>query len=360
MTVTCIRCHKKIEDISDSRDQDYLKFSGLVFESCRNCHSDPHEGRLGSSCKTCHTVVGWKRVVNQNFDHTMTRFPLLGKHQGVSCDKCHRPNQSLRSLASRRCQNCHNDFHQGQFYHRTQKGACEECHTEEGFRPANFTVEQHNLTKYPLEGAHLAVPCNFCHPKNNNNTIQFHFSSTNCQICHRDPHNNEAEQYLSDKISTEGKDLCQYCHSVASWSSIEFDHNQTNFRLEGKHQSISCRSCHLYKEMNSNVTVSLKINKSACQDCHQDVHMGQFSSQNDTGSDQAKSGLCDKCHTTVNWTATIFDHNRDSRFKLEGAHKKVNCSQCHKAVDKNGTDIVQYKPLNLSCSACHVERSMVQ
>jgi NAD-dependent SIR2 family protein deacetylase len=111
---------------------------------------------------------------------------------------------------------------------------------------------------------------------------------------------------------------------------------------------------------NTNGFVSLKLNKNACQDCHHDAHYGQFDSQNDTDSDDVHTILCDKCHTTLKWNATIFDHNRDSNFKLEGAHKKLNCSQCHKTVDKNGTIFVHYKPLDSSCSACHAKRSMGQ
>jgi len=360
LTVDCVLCHKKIKDTSNNRDQDYMKFSGLKFSNCSDCHGDPHAGRLGRACKNCHTLSGWKGVVSKDFNHDLTRFPLNGKHNNVKCDRCHRPNQSLKNLVFTRCRNCHQDYHQGQFSHRQQRGACEECHTEVGFIPANFTVEQHNITRYPLHGAHLAVPCNLCHQKNYNNTIRFRFSSTECLSCHRDQHNRKAELYLSKISLPEGKNVCQYCHSVKSWSSIEFDHTQSNFQLEGKHQQISCKSCHGYIDSTVEGTVRFKLNKKECEDCHQDVHMGQFHSQDDRNSADAKTVLCDKCHTTLNWTASMFDHNRDSSFKLEGAHKKLNCSQCHKTVDKNGTVFVQFKPLNSSCSACHVDRSMVQ
>ena len=354
-SVDCVNCHKKINDRSNDRDQEYLKFSGLAFSNCNSCHRDPHSGRLGFSCKNCHSESGWRSVNNQDFNHDRTRFPLLGKHKDLSCKQCHRPNQSLTSMASKSCQNCHDDYHQGQFYHRQSKGACDECHTEEGFLPANFSVKQHNTTNYPLQGAHLAVPCNFCHTKNVNNTIQFRFSSTACQICHRDPHNRQAEKFLSEKIAPEGKNSCQYCHTVESWASIEFDHNQTNFRLEGKHQSITCVSCHLRDDSDTSMIIRLKLNKNLCQDCHQDIHMGQFYSQNNKNV-----VLCDKCHTAQNWIASLFNHNRDSQFKLEGAHKKLDCSQCHKAIEKNGIVFVRFKPLSSSCSACHGERSMVQ
>jgi nitrate/TMAO reductase-like tetraheme cytochrome c subunit len=359
LSVDCISCHKPIEKKSNSSEQRYIQYSGLKFSNCSNCHRDPHEDRLGGACKNCHTVSGWKGIVNHDFNHDQTRFPLLGQHQTVSCDKCHRSGQSLKNLAFNRCSNCHKDFHQGQFYHRQQKGACDECHTVDGFLPATFTVKQHNMSPYPLQGAHLAVPCNMCHPKNNNR-IRFSYSSTGCQVCHHDPHNKESELYLSRNKISFGNDVCQYCHTVESWSSIEFDHSKTNFRLEGKHQTAECKSCHKYTDHKSNINVILKIDKNACQDCHQDIHMGQFSSEDSENPTDVKSVRCDNCHTTENWNASKFNHNIESRFKLEGAHKKLKCSQCHKPVNENGKVFVKYKPLNSSCSACHVNRSMVQ
>jgi hypothetical protein len=359
-TVECIHCHKLIEQTSDSGDKDYMIFSGLKFKTCSNCHRDPHQGRLGISCKTCHTVSGWKGIVNRDFNHDQTRFPLLGKHRNVTCNKCHRSGHSLKNLAFTRCQNCHTDYHQGQFYHRQQKGACEECHTVDGFLPSTFTVKQHNTGKYPLKGAHLAVPCNLCHLKRNNKMIQFRFSSTDCQACHRDPHNKESELYLSRKNIPIENNGCQYCHLVDSWASIEFDHSKTNFQLSGKHKSIVCKSCHKYDGQDSNISVILKLDKNDCRDCHQDIHMGQFLPADNENSTDVRSVRCDKCHTTDKWIASKFDHNLNSGFKLEGAHKKLNCSQCHKTVNEDGIVFVKYKPLDSSCSACHVNRSMAQ
>ena len=360
LTVGCKYCHKKIEDKSNDRDQDYMKFSDLKFTNCSDCHGDPHGGRLGRSCVSCHTVSGWKRVVNKNFNHDLTRYPLVGKHRNITCEKCHLPNQSLKSLTSRQCRNCHKDYHQGQFSHRKLKGACDECHTVDGFMPANFTLEQHNVTKYPLQGAHLAVPCNFCHPKKANNIPQFRFSSTECQICHRDPHNKESERYVAQKSTPAGKDGCQYCHSVVSWASVEFDHSQTNFKLDGKHQIVVCKSCHGTIDSNSVESVSLKLDKKECQDCHQDVHMGQFHAQPSVKSDGEKSIQCDKCHTSMNWIASKFEHNRDSYFKLEGVHEKLNCVKCHMIVNVSGKSFVRFKPIDHSCSSCHEKRTMVQ
>jgi len=186
-SVNCILCHKKIEDKSNDRDQDYLKFTGLTFKNCSDCHRAPHHGRLGSSCTKCHKVTGWIGLSVTNFDHDRTRFPLRGKHRGITCNKCHHSSQSINRTSEGQCSSCHNDYHQGQFNQRPQKGACDECHTVEGFIPAKFSINQHNETNYPLVGAHLAVPCNLCHQRNYRGTIRYRFSSTECESCHRDP-----------------------------------------------------------------------------------------------------------------------------------------------------------------------------
>jgi nitrate/TMAO reductase-like tetraheme cytochrome c subunit len=41
----------------------------------------------GVNCTRCHNDLAWKI---EDFDHSKTRFPLDGKHSGVSCYKCHK------------------------------------------------------------------------------------------------------------------------------------------------------------------------------------------------------------------------------------------------------------------------------
>ena len=45
-----------------------------------------------------------------------------------------------------------------------------------------------------------------------------------------------------------------------------------------------------------------------------------------------------------------FDHDKSSRFPLEGAHEKVACSKCHPAPPGQP---VKYKPLEQACRSCH-------
>ena len=88
--------------------------------------------------------------------------------------------------------------------------------------------------------------------------------------------------------------------------------------------------------------------------------MGQFSLSALPDTESADAVQCDQCHKPFDWSAVNFDHNRDSRFNLEGAHLKVSCSQCHKTTTISGVHTILYKPLDITCSSCHVKREMNQ
>jgi Zn finger protein HypA/HybF involved in hydrogenase expression len=87
-----------------------------------------------------------------------------------------------------------------------------------------------------------------------------------------------------------------------------------------------------------------------CAMCHVDPHLGQFL-RTELGEETV---LCKRCHIPDQWTNLQFDHNRDSRFKLDGAHEKVNCNLCHKSVAVgDSSSYIVYRPLGLSCADCH-------
>src|SRR5215471_12922072 len=56
---------------------------------CASCHKDPHEGKFGANCQSCHNQIDFKRVNEVAIDHAKTAFPLTGKHQAVACKACH-------------------------------------------------------------------------------------------------------------------------------------------------------------------------------------------------------------------------------------------------------------------------------
>jgi hypothetical protein len=346
--VLCGKCHPTTVDNRFPQDKSYLKFTGLIYSKCTDCHQDVHKNRFGKNCTSCHSTAGWTSYKQAGFNHDMTQYPLRGKHRLVPCEKCHLPGKVLTTVSYGKCADCHRDYHQGQFSERPQKGECGECHTVSGFSPAFFTIEHHNLTDFKLDGAHRAIPCIACHKKTSigfaNETIRFRFTSTTCQSCHQDPHNKTADKFMSSQG-------CKSCHGLDSWRQIKFNHDQTSFPLELKHAEIACSSCHPADQKGNVPLVKISV---ACMDCHKDPHFGQFLQ---TTSGGEKIILCGNCHIPRNWKAEKFDHNVQASFKLEGAHQLVKCEKCHPTLNRDGKQYTVYKPLKSGCADCHGNRS---
>ncbi|RMI00124.1 MAG: cytochrome C [Calditrichaeota bacterium] len=356
--VECIQCHPVITDNRFPEDNSFQKFTGIAFARCTDCHEDVHRGRLGPNCESCHHTGSWRMAEPAAFDHDKTRYPLRGMHRRVACEKCHPPGKPLRGLKFARCMDCHSDYHRGQFARRASRGKCEECHTVAGFTPSTFTTKEHRETDFPLEGAHLAVPCFACHKgtpgrrsRSRRSMLEvnrFIFASMKCRDCHKDPHFGAVDKFVA-------QGGCRYCHRVESWRQSRFDHDQTRFALDGRHGEIRCVACHKpetlpggKKRIRFDRNVSL-----LCQKCHEDVHRGQFVTATLFEGRLRPLTDCGRCHTARNWKAERFDHDRDSLFKLEGAHEEVPCGDCHKTVEQEGVAVVIYRPMSRECKSCH-------
>ena len=105
------------------------------------------------------------RIAEGSFDHARTHFPLEGRHANVACAACHTGGDfaKYRDADLSRCTTCHRDYHEGQFADRKDAGACDACHTVQGFTPSRYEPAQHAATRFPLRGAHEAIPCGRCH-----------------------------------------------------------------------------------------------------------------------------------------------------------------------------------------------------
>jgi hypothetical protein len=156
------------------------------------------------------------------------------------------------------------------------------------------------------------------------------------------------DEYLKNVSTRTGRDGCEYCHSFDGWQTVNFDHQQTGFPLNGRHSQVSCSQCH-QPVMKNNLLekIIFKNTVQQCTGCHQDVHQGQFQ------TDSTEQVLCQRCHQPEGWQQLVFNHNRDARFTLQGAHQTVTCNQCHPLVIQNNRKFVRYKPLDTSCKACH-------
>jgi len=94
---------------------------------CVDCHSadDPHAGKFGTDCATCHTAEDWSIIIDESFDHSLTSFSLTGAHARVAtCASCHKGGQFTGTPTT--CAGCHapDDAHGGAFGKN-----CSSCHS---------------------------------------------------------------------------------------------------------------------------------------------------------------------------------------------------------------------------------------
>jgi hypothetical protein len=325
----CRACH----DLDAPRDVVFSDHSDVEPLSCTVCHEDAHEGRFGLDCRKCHGQESWAISTTPDaFDHNLTHFALEGKHALVDCRACHE-GALTDPLPHGQCLDCHSDHHEGQFMDEGSIRDCGACHTVDGFERSSFGFEDHEKTQFPLTGAHMATPCSFCH-LNEKDTWVFRDLGTACIDCHDNVHEGDMEaEYYS------GEGGCASCHSTEAWSMISFDHDQTQFALEGKHLEVDCRACH-----EEDASYRFSGVSRDCYACHEEPHRGQFM---DNGVTQ-----CDRCHDANAWKPSTFDHD-SARFVLDGAHIKVSCDECHlQETDEIGIFIL-YKNNHLACIDCH-------
>ena len=372
--VECIKCHSLMEDPKKkpdgSTDKDFANYKKLEFTNCSPCHKDPHQNKFGQNCVKCHDPFGWTHVVMTGFDHSKTKYPLIGEHRHVACEKCHQPDPkkpaTYKNMVFANCANCHTDAHAGQFAHRDDKGRCEACHNESGFVPSLFTVERHNLeSKYVLAGAHIKPSCNKCHAKlapaefksrtgsvapGDSSAMIFKFNDRKCSFCHADIHRGQ----FAEKMK---KQDCDICHKAESWKDLVFDHNKdSEFALLGKHKEQKCEKCHkLIDENTSAKRVLYKPVSKLCESCHKDLHEGQFAKQSNLTPSHLITN-CEECHNAEKFKPSIFVHNKQSKFALTGAHQKVDCVKCHVLTKiKSDSLITLYKPVASDCASCHTD-----
>ncbi|NUQ82425.1 MAG: hypothetical protein HUU10_12505 [Bacteroidetes bacterium] len=360
-TVKCASCHQPVKDEKvwrDQKDGEYLQMDRLKFPQCLSCHQNPHPPGISTACESCHNTTGWKNTSNQTkFDHGTTRYPLTGEHRSLNCSACHFtdlskatsdlkklviPNFQKKSMAYQSCTDCHQDAHKKQLMKNGQLQPCEDCHTTSGFRPSTYSTAQHQQTAFPLTGAHQVAACIECHHPSGTGDWIFTSLEKSCQGCHHDAHKGEADPFMT--TGKNGKPDCESCHVTSEWKVTRFDHSVTEFALNGRHQSVSCISCHK-REGKKPGTIRFQTTARDCNSCHEDIHNGQFT--------ESGKVLCQKCHTENDWLATRFEHNRDSRYKLDGAHEQVPCKSCHQTERTNGKELVRFKPMEVTCESCH-------
>lgn len=366
MSVSCSSCHKKVAGPGHKL---MVKYTGLAYQSCTDCHRDVHHGTMGTTCSNCHTVDGWhifkKTFTSSNFNHSKTGFPLIGKHAKISCSSCHNPSRLPRGIVIhfepstiksafpltkvKDCQSCHVDYHRGTFRHIAGGTNCENCHTQSSWSPSTFDLIRHNKTAFKLTGAHAAVPCYSCHRSAGNpaGTLKFHMPYARCESCHSadNPHGLIV-------VGTQNL-TCSDCHTTMNWNKTKksFSHALTGFALTGRHAIISCTDCHKPVGAGTHKKIVFTGLVKTCRSCHagDSPHQNQFKTS-------VIGDACNNCHDTKSFHLTSFDHSR-TRFPLTGAHANLACESCHKTeIASNGIHFIRYYPLSTKCESCHASQ----
>lgn len=293
--VACATCHP------DGRYKD-------TPQQCIACHriNDVHGGRLGSECKSCHGEKSWKE---NTFDHDRkTKFPLRLRHRELPCRDCHKSVDG-KDNPPRTCNGCHaaDDVHKGR-----NGEACGDCHKEKAWKEARF--DHQRASGYALRGGHEKISCQVCH----RGPVHEVALERACRACH------VKDDAHKGQLGTN----CERCHNEQGWSkNVAFDHDITRFPLIGLHATAPCEACH--------VTAGYRDTKRECIDCHakNDEHKG------------ALGKACAQCHTPNAWRLWRFNHDKDTKFVLDGAHKSLACNACH----RKGAG----PKLNQACGSCH-------
>ena len=331
-SVECMKCHK-IEMIDGKKFQ---QFRGIQYSNCTSCHKDPHQNQFGQNCRQCHSEESFRIVSGiRNFDHNKTNFKLEDKHLIVNCKTCHK-TKFTDPLKHDRCTDCHPDYHNKQFVKNGIAPDCSQCHSVKGFTLFSFTPEDHNLGRFPLQGAHTAIPCYECHKKQDK--WNFRMTGINCKDCHEDIH----QSFIQTKYYPEAN--CKTCHTENRWTDISYDHTKTDFNLTGAHAGKDCRECHFKKSSDGIIRQQFSGLSASCSGCHKDNHFNQFEKNGKTE--------CNECHDTGNWKASEFNHDKTA-FKLDGKHVNVACKECHKSQQEGSNIYVKYKLKEFKCESCH-------
>jgi hypothetical protein len=329
-TATCVSCHKT------------ASFTGVKFASCANCHESPHAPQTVSAvCTSCHTTAGW---TTKRFDHSTTKFPLIGKHVTASCASCHKVSPTKQKPAAATCATCHADPHKGEF-----KQDCKACHDEKGFTGAPF--DHGRTTTFALVDGHAKVECQSCHTGITRGgpvakaAVDFRGAKVTCASCHVDPH--KAELGVT----------CEVCHSPRTFHVTSYTHPKAKELFGGQHASVACEKCHQPASLAATAKAPARMamgaghfttTPTACASCHRDVHLGQVGTS------------CETCHTVngLKFAADRFTHTMTS-FALTGAHSKVACAKCHAtetAAFPSGPGVaMRLKGIGGACATCHTD-----
>jgi cytochrome b subunit of formate dehydrogenase len=206
------------------------------------------------------------------------------------------------------------------------------------------------ISPAPLSPAHAyrasqAQGCATCH------SLAAAPASAKCLVCHT---RIGAQRAAGAGFHGRSSGPCRQCHvehrgggaALVSLDRETFNHRNTAFPLDGRHQSVPCEKCHARRTHSGTMRMRYTgLEHQSCTDCHHDPH-------NDPRARQ-----CLDCHTMRGWQREhlTFDHSRDSEFPLTGRHAKLECERCHPRLVTDGRVQVRLFDIGKSCRDCHAD-----
>lgn len=300
-----------------------LPFIVILIITSLTFAQSPHGNNFDFDCEECHSTETWKLDLKKlDFDHSLTEFDLLGQHKILDCQDCHQT--LVFTEVKNNCFECHTDIHQN-----TVSKNCDQCHNNNSWL-INDINTIHEMSRFPLLGAHKIANCEDCHKSVNN--LSFEQLGVECIDCHINDYQATTSPNHMDAGFSKN---CEECHSVSDlqWRAGSVNHDF--FPLTGGHNIGNCFDCH-------SQTTFEGLNPE-CITCHQ----SDFNATTDPNHvSNSFSTNCTDCHTTnPGWQpATFKDH--DNFFQLLGAHKTIenDCAKCHTTGFANTPD---------QCYDCH-------
>ncbi len=346
----CLACHREISWLMAQRRGLHAREPA---RDCTECHAE-HAGRDAA-------LVRFEQGAPERFDHSLTGWPVEGRHAKVKCRDCHKPalqrGEALRISKradrtgsylglERECASCHEDRHRN-----TPAKDCARCHAPAGWKPA--LAFDHGRTRYPLTGNHARVACFKCH-RETGAAVPAALGAAavplfgpvphdECSACHADPH------------AGRRGGSCARCHNTEGFRRVDrkvFDHERTRYPLRGRHATVDCARCH-----DPQAAPGTRPQFAACASCHRDPHGGKALLAGARAD-------CAACHVVDGFRPSTFTVARHeaAAFPLRGKHALVKCEGCHTrdpATSAAASPLVdarvRLRPLHDRCGACHAD-----
>lgn len=263
-------------------------------------------------------------LVDENFEHFSTGFPLTGAHNRVDCQTCH----------------------QGSIFKGTPM-LCSGCHVRAGRIDASAKPVNHILS---------TKACDSCHNTYDwKSAIRIDHAEVlgRCVKCH-----NGSVALGKNRNHVTSNDLCEDCHNTLAWSNAHYDHSGITARCSSCHNRIiatgksnnhvttqeECDLCHSTRAWtpagfdHSNVT-------EPCSNCHNGSTATGIGRNHFITSQQ-----CDYCHTAGgSWGTIVFRHTSGN---YPGDHRgNLSCASCH--TSNNEVISWRYTAYKPDCAGCH-------